>query len=275
MDEKLNSYKIRGLLNMSYCYDAAEAAQEYQRPFDNNLSLIFSNLEEVNDYIRALYRDNSKDQDILQLTEEGIHLLEDIERLVVFEKGRLFTLEKEIIGHGGFRKRTKKFDYSPQTIASYMRIFKVCLANPEWVFYFKKSVLEKITSKSFPKDLRKHLFETGRPNIKNKEINEVLKLYKAGKLRRNSPEIKALCRYDQDMKNYEQRRKKDRANMAIIKNFQKNASIMLEGVDDSTLTEKGKESVTKNLESMIQSSNIIIDNFGNESDIPVYTIPRS
>jgi Protein of unknown function (DUF3102) len=117
----------------------------------------------------------------------------------IFEIGRLLTQAKGIVGHGKFKKwiKKQKFDFSYQTANNFMNVYHYCLENPAIVLSIRASVLYKIASPKFPKDLRDHLFKYGNvlENISVEEAKDICQRFKDGEIGLDSPEIKALVKF--------------------------------------------------------------------------------
>ena len=124
----------------------------------------------------------------------------------IYKIGELLEKGKRLHEHGKFKPWVKNnFDFSYQTATNLRNVYKYCLGRPELVNSMKSSVLYRISSKKFPKDLRNYLFQHGNKlkNIKIKEIKRICKRFKEGKIDLESPEIKNLIDYHKSEDEYD------------------------------------------------------------------------
>ena len=118
---------------------------------------------------------------------------------------KLREVRKVILGHGRFIKwHRANFDFSYPTANNFMNVYKHCIGYPELVQTIKPSVLYKIASSKFPKDLREFLFENHHQldDISNEKINRICKLFKDGKIDLKSPEIQGLIKFRENNTDY-------------------------------------------------------------------------
>jgi hypothetical protein len=124
----------------------------------------------------------------------------------MYKIAELLVRGKNLHEHGEFQQWIEEnFDFSYSTANNLTRVHKYCLGRPELVNSMKSSVLYRISSKKFPKDLRKYLFKNGNKlkNIKIKEIKRICKRFKEGKIDLESPEIKNLIDYHKSEDQYD------------------------------------------------------------------------
>lgn len=155
----------------------------------------------------------------LPLLAEEIRLIFAEMKRNIYNLGKRLTEAKECHIHGEFKKWVKdNFEFSYNTANNFMKVYACCLNRPELVQTFSPSVLYKICSRKFPKDLREYLFENGNylEKIKHKKIKEILQQFKEGELNFKSPKIKALIKFDKGNKRYRRHKKAIEQNIGLL-----------------------------------------------------------
>lgn len=160
------------------------------------------------------------------------------------------------------------------TAMRYRNVFKTCANHPEWVETFSLSILGKLSTPDCPEDFRQYLFENGRPDISNKDYDHVLNLYKAGDIDLHSPEMEALCRFDEKRDEYDERKKVDRNLMVELRNYRASAASMSEAVERSNLSEEGKHTVKESNEIIKEQIDIQLNAYKNQSHEPEFQLPQ-
>lgn len=135
----------------------------------------------------------------------------------IYEIGCLLVEAKVIIGHGPFQQWIRDtFDFSYETAVNFMNVYKACLAVPALVTTMKASVLYQIAAPGFPADLRECIFEhrdvvfdyldfqpKRLEDIRNEDVKELLRRYKAGELDLESDGVKQFFENNKKIVQYE------------------------------------------------------------------------
>jgi hypothetical protein len=152
-------------------------------------------------------RDDLAEDEAFRLYDMVTEINERVTRFKreIYEIGRVLTEAKDMLGHGRFIKwHRANFDFSYPTANNFMNVYKHCIGYPELVQTIKPSVLYKIASSKFPKDLREFLFENHHrlDDISNEKINRICKLFKDGRIDLKSHEIQDLIKYKENSAKY-------------------------------------------------------------------------
>lgn len=128
----------------------------------------------------------------------------------IYEIGALLTEAKRLLPHGEFRNWvSKNCDFGRTTAANCMRVYKHCFGCPEMVNYFKPTTLYEITSNSFPRDLRKILFEGVDQGSRDLAPDDILYLASSWKNREITEEEIQKYKLDRGMLDISVRAKKE------------------------------------------------------------------
>ncbi len=123
-------------------------------------------------------------------------------KLQIFEIGKLLFEVKKILPHGKFKPWINdNFEFSYKTALNYMKVYTVCMGNPEIVEYFKPSCLYFIAKPDFPCGLREALFEgvKGPVDIKKKDLVQLALKFKKGELKITDKEVQDLLIRQRDI----------------------------------------------------------------------------
>ena len=139
---------------------------------------------EISDHeINRLYKDKEPVETLSADEMEFMdHAANEIKKRIglikqnIFEIGKILYEVKMMLGRNGKESFMnwvdKNFEFSHRTATNYMNVYKFCAATPEIANMFNTSVLYKISSPTFNKDLRNALIENakGKYEIGNKEL---------------------------------------------------------------------------------------------------------
>jgi hypothetical protein len=142
----------------------------------------------------------SKEEHLESLGEE-VRLRGQHYKYHAFEIGRALCEAKQLLAHGEFQAWVAEyFAQSYRTAASCIRVFKVCMGQPELVEYFDSSCLYIICRTSFPSDLREALFANakGKVQINRKRLVAVAMKYRNGEIGLDHPAVQQLLRRQKD-----------------------------------------------------------------------------
>jgi len=152
------------------------------------------------------FMNESENPQQLPLIEDEIKARIRRTKKEIYKIGELLVKAKSLVPPGKFKSWIKENfeDLSYPTAVNFMRVYKCCLGRPSIVQTIGISILYQITAPSFPRDLRKHIFEHGDipRKIRNKDMKEIAERFKRGELNTGSPEIKNLLKFNQDMRKY-------------------------------------------------------------------------
>ena len=170
----------------------------------------------------------------------------------------------------------KKFgnEIGYSTAMKYRRIYKTCVGHPDWVLTFSLSTLHDLCAQNCPEDLRKYLFENGNPDCPNTAYKQVIQGIKKGIYDLESPEVQAICRFDEKRAEFVERKKVDRSLIVGFKNVRAIVTSLSEDVEKSSLSEEGKQNVIKDNENITERINIQFDTIKNQSDPPEFHLPK-
>lgn len=134
----------------------------------------------------------------LDLLEKEIKVQVRITKQVIFILGELLTIAKKICQekNKGFKQWiNNKFDFSYETAINFMHVYRQCLGYRELAKDVPTSILYKVSSPSFPDELREYLLTSGAlDKIGNKEIQKLSVRYKKEGIESVEKEIDALTR---------------------------------------------------------------------------------
>jgi len=119
----------------------------------------------------------------------------------LYHIGKLLTEAKQIVGHGEFQNWVQKnFDFRYSTANNMMNVYACCAGNPDVVSKIKTSILYKVSSKSFPEELRKFILDNADilEDIDNETIVDISQKFASGKANLESKDIKALLKYTRE-----------------------------------------------------------------------------
>jgi len=125
----------------------------------------------------------------------------------IFEIGELLFVVKKILPHGEFKPWINdNFEFCYETAHNYMKVYIVCMGNPEIVEYFKPSSLYVISNPKFPEGLRKALFKgvKGPVDIKKKDLVQIALQIKKGELTITDKEVQDLLIRQRDISLWEE-----------------------------------------------------------------------
>jgi len=125
----------------------------------------------------------------------------------IFEIGKLLFLVKKNLPHGEFKPWINdNFEFCYETALNYMKVYTVCIGNPEIVEYFKPSSLYVISNPKFPEGLREALFKgvKGPVDIKKKDLVALALKFKKGELQITDKEIQDLLIRQRDISLWEE-----------------------------------------------------------------------
>ena len=165
-------------------------------------------------------------------------------------------------------------DIGYSTAMKYRKIYKTCVGHSEWVLTFSLSTLQDLCANNCPEDLRQYLFENGNPDIPNKSYKQVIQGVKDGIYDLKSPEVQALCRFDEKRTDFVERKKVDRSLMVEIRNYRASAISMSEKVEKSSLSEGAKRSVKQSSEKNVEQYDFQLDTFKNDRNEPEFHLPQ-
>lgn len=150
----------------------------------------------------------SKDkQDCLDSIKEELKIRCNGLKHQIFEIGKLLFEAKEILPHGQFKSWINdNFEFCYETAVNYMRVYTVCMGNPEIVEYFKPSSLYVIANPKFPKRLQEALFVgvRGPVDISRKDLVQLTLKYKKGELSISDNEVQDLLIKQRDISQWEE-----------------------------------------------------------------------
>jgi hypothetical protein len=212
--------------------------------------------------------------------EEGLNGAIQALKMAKYKVGQWYHLAKEACRQSEPKVKYKdwceKFEneipYS--TAMRYRKVYRTCADHPEWVLTFSLSILEKLWAPDCPEDFRQYLFDNGRPDISIDDYNHVLQEYKAGNIDLHSPEMKAICHFDEKRDEFAERKKIDRSLEAELRNHRASAASMSEQVEETTLSEEGKRIVKESNEKIKEQIDIQLDTYKNQSDPPEFHLPK-
>lgn len=265
MEAKLNKNKNRSTLNADEVLDRAESAQGHPKPFKKDPYKMLADLE----YLTEKTLSSEYDLDDI---EESLTVWVDVEKFAQYEKGRLFSLGR-IKNSKQFGKWYRKQRFNYQTVYNCISVYEACI-EPEWSLTFEKTITIKVASK-LSKDIQKDLFECGRPDMKNKDFDRLLDLYKEGKIKRDSPEMQDYLQHKRDKKDHEKRKRVASIHVNSITNFKRTASEIIEFLESGTLPDDDINQATKAKEKIIKLLAKLKPFLENESIEPVFTLPES
>lgn len=153
-------------------------------------------------------------------------------------------------------------------------IFKICFGHPEWVLTFSLTKLEMLCAKDCPEEARKYLFENGRPNAPNEEYKRVIQGIKDGIYDEFSPEVQALCRFDDEREDFVERMKVDNSEKTVRNNILALIESRSEAIENSNLSEDGKLKIkgsNKKIMEELNSQDTIYKTYRNE---PEFHLPK-
>ena len=125
----------------------------------------------------------------------------------IFEIGKLIFEVRTILPHGEFKPWINdNFEFCYKTAHNYMRVYTVCMGNPELVKYFNPSSLYVISNPKFPGRLREALFEgvKGPVDIKKKDLVHLALKFKNGEIKITDKEIQDLLIKQRDTSLWEE-----------------------------------------------------------------------
>jgi hypothetical protein len=165
--------------------------------------------EEIRAKRLALFKDDPKNDKQLPLMADEIRARGGVIKREMYEKGRVLIEAKALVEHGKFKRWIgQEFDFSYQTANNFMNVYKSCLGRRQVVETIPASILYKIASPGFPKDLREFIYTNVYriEEIKIKKIKDISKRVKKGELPLDSPEVLRLVEWrenNQQAKAYE------------------------------------------------------------------------
>ncbi len=135
----------------------------------------------------TIYELNNKEPDraLVHLANE-IHVRVKITQKEIFKIGGLLTQAKKICQQQkqNFKKWIdKNFDFSYETANNFMNVYRFCFAHKELALKLPASILYKISTPSFPDELREYLFVKGNlTKLTNGKYKDMVTKYEQGGL---------------------------------------------------------------------------------------------
>jgi len=137
------------------------------------------------------------------------------------------------------------------------------------------SVACKVEASKTPADISRRLFEYGRPDITNEEIDIVVSGIRDGTITdANHPYVKELIRHDKRKEEFKQKTGEEKSDLRTAKNWGDQANAMIRKLETSTLDEDGRMLAKQKYEDVIRIQNEINEIFESHRVEPEYHLPK-